>query len=730
MTTFHKDFGSSIGPFGIPMRSNFARLVEATMKRQPRELRNLCRTNILIDGKSQTVDGYLRMGITPKDIDTADGPDGHTDISAITTDALDRQMEVVIADGLNFDQFKANPIVTFCHDYYSPPIGKCLWVKKSQFDGGMTGWKAQTRYSPRPATHPESAEWFPDTVWHFVQIGDMPGKSIGFIPMTYRNPTAKELEEHPDWEDASTLIDGGMVLEYCACPVPANGTALVESVAKAKSQGFPIGKMFEDALGLVLPDYRKRTVVQVNPTPTPKAKEMNKSELPDETMDCLKSMSDMHNARVGDDDGRKSTGMMLGKVFERALVRHAMHGPKEVMPDHAGLSRVRAMCRTLKNGKPRFGAYTQDNDLLPDEHPRKKAAGAAEGTNAGGGYATPTDDDPDPDHDGDDDRYAATDTDHDYKFLACPKCMKTVTVSQDRHDLGGYHGDVYDCAKCKTAYYRGSDGKAALMPPGNDVQGDGASGEPIGAKSAATDAAGIPDVNPIAYNNAKKAIKLGMTTKDEMDDPEEMTEAECLGKMADGTFVHPIMSGEKMSHKALDAAHDKAKEMGHVAVMGAAKDLKSMAAKQDGADSAMPEVNGPGVSHAKAAAKSGDITDVAWDAPNGGDRKADDCLGKRPGATPAAMWMYPVFTGGKLNRNAVKAAEGRATTEGHAAIAKEARAIMAMIQAHDEKIAKGFVTPEAIEAAAVKELLASAPDIAKEVAGTLADLALGMQGKL
>src|ERR1041384_6617430 len=44
-------------------------------------------------------------------------PGERADVSWITTEAIDRQKEVVLVDGFNDEQFKANPIVTINHDY-------------------------------------------------------------------------------------------------------------------------------------------------------------------------------------------------------------------------------------------------------------------------------------------------------------------------------------------------------------------------------------------------------------------------------------------------------------------------------------------------------------------------------------------------------------------------------------------------------------------------------------
>lgn len=248
-------FGDSIGPLGFPMHSAISRVVESAMKSQPAELRSHFRTSVSgTDGKSQVVDGYCRRMVNIKGNDFVDAE--HADVSIVTSESIDRDNEVVMSSGLDWKQFNSNPVVPFAHDYTTFPVGRCLWVAQTQLSNGTAAWKAKTRYTPRPPAdlHPAEAPWLPDTVWHFVRVGDLRGKSIGFIPMSMRNPTAVELERNPALADTWGMIDSAIILEYSPCAVPANGTALVESVAKAKSAGFDVAPDFCRVLSIVVPD--------------------------------------------------------------------------------------------------------------------------------------------------------------------------------------------------------------------------------------------------------------------------------------------------------------------------------------------------------------------------------------------------------------------------------------------------------------------------------------------
>jgi hypothetical protein len=246
---------TATGPFGFPMPDKLAKAAEEALKRVPKDVRDRFKTTVTqADGKKQTVDGYARRTVETKAMDFVDGE--HADVSVITSDSVDRDREVVVARGLDFSQFQKNPVVTFAHSYYCLPVGKCLWVKMEQLAGGGECWKAKTKYTARPGADllPEGSEWFPDIVWHYIREGELRGKSIGFIPMEYHDPTPDEVRANPNWADAKWGIIGeAMVLEYAVAPVQANPDALVESVAKMKAKGFS-SKTLTDALGLVIPE--------------------------------------------------------------------------------------------------------------------------------------------------------------------------------------------------------------------------------------------------------------------------------------------------------------------------------------------------------------------------------------------------------------------------------------------------------------------------------------------
>lgn len=193
------------GPLGLRLPEKTARYVEDLLKKLPKECRTLKRKTALAASSEFS-------------------PGEKADVSWITTDAVDKDREVVLPGGIDLDQYRANPIVLWNHDSASP-IGKCLWIKEVG-----NGIKAKTQYASRPNDH--EGEWLPDSIFALVQQGILKGRSIGFIPVEMSPPTQEHLKSRPDWKGANALITKAVLFEYSVVSVPCNGSALVEAVAK------------------------------------------------------------------------------------------------------------------------------------------------------------------------------------------------------------------------------------------------------------------------------------------------------------------------------------------------------------------------------------------------------------------------------------------------------------------------------------------------------------------
>jgi hypothetical protein len=234
MTPFLKPYGTTEGPLGFPMTDRAARAVDALLRALPRTREYEYRKAV--------------SGRPPTELN----PGERSDVSWISTEAVDRTGEVVVARGMNDAQFQANPLVTLGHAYHLPPVGRSLWRRRVK-DGDTVGIKAKTTYPARPEAWPADDPWPPDRVFALVQAGMLQGKSIDFLPVKVHVPDDKEARKN-GWQNVSLVIDEWLLLEYACVFLPANQEALVEAVSKG---GMDLPADFLQALGLDAALFRR-----------------------------------------------------------------------------------------------------------------------------------------------------------------------------------------------------------------------------------------------------------------------------------------------------------------------------------------------------------------------------------------------------------------------------------------------------------------------------------------
>jgi hypothetical protein len=227
MITLHPKYikkGYSLSALDFPATSEVCHQLEADLKEAEKE------------GFQ-----YTRSFITKATNELVKGE--RADISVITDNTLDRDGEVILAKGLNTDQFKKNPVVAFAHKYDELPVGRCEWLKH---DGDAI--KAKTVYASRPDNM--EGPFFPDSVWALISQDMLPAKSIGFMPLEGRAPNQKEIDERPELESAKRIITRGNLYEYSVCAVGCNPSAVAEAVAK----GLDIPDHIKALLGINEPE--------------------------------------------------------------------------------------------------------------------------------------------------------------------------------------------------------------------------------------------------------------------------------------------------------------------------------------------------------------------------------------------------------------------------------------------------------------------------------------------
>ena len=152
------------------------------------------------------------LDIVTKEVDD----DDRTITSVITTDKVDRDAEVVVTQGLSFDDFNKNPVVLFMHNQMQL-VGKALWVKASKGEV-----RAKTQFAQTPLA---------EEVFQLIKQGILKGVSIGmdYATMQRRDLTEQDVKGRPDWAGARAVIEKATVLEFSFVSIPANPDALVQA---------------------------------------------------------------------------------------------------------------------------------------------------------------------------------------------------------------------------------------------------------------------------------------------------------------------------------------------------------------------------------------------------------------------------------------------------------------------------------------------------------------------
>jgi hypothetical protein len=210
---FLKQYYDTEGPFGLPMRDQQARQLEALLRQLPREKFFEPHKALIEKAPSELLWGE------------------RSDISWISEESIDRQGDIVLAAGMDDSHFRLNPLVTMNHAYWLPPVGTSLWRQQAA-DGPLRGIKAKTHYHPRPEAWPADADWPADTAFTLVQAGLLRGKSVGFLPVKIRRPGQEEIAQNPELSRVRFIIEKWILLEYSCVYLPAQQHAVVESVSK------------------------------------------------------------------------------------------------------------------------------------------------------------------------------------------------------------------------------------------------------------------------------------------------------------------------------------------------------------------------------------------------------------------------------------------------------------------------------------------------------------------
>ena len=180
-----------------------------------------------------------------------------------STETMDRDGEIIKADGWDLKNYKNNPVVLFGHDYGSLPVAKCV---KAWVEGGKLKFQDQ---------FPTADEYeYADTVYKLCKGGYLNTVSVGFIP----------LKSEPGKGECRKTFTHQELLEHSIVPVPSNPDALRNAV-----------------------DAKLITVKELNAITKPKA---TQAEIKDQ-IDYLEALIE----EAGLSDETKESGQKLIKRF-------------------------------------------------------------------------------------------------------------------------------------------------------------------------------------------------------------------------------------------------------------------------------------------------------------------------------------------------------------------------------------------------------------------------------
>ncbi len=142
--------------------------------------------------------------------------DDRTEVSIITTDCVDRDLEVVVSKGLHF----ADHIPVLVNHDPNKAVGRNLWIRAS--NGTI---RAKTQYANTP---------YAQETFQLVKDGVLIGKSIGMDQLTIKRRRIVPADYHKrmDWKTAQTIIEEAEVYEYSVATVPCNPDAVLQAYEK------------------------------------------------------------------------------------------------------------------------------------------------------------------------------------------------------------------------------------------------------------------------------------------------------------------------------------------------------------------------------------------------------------------------------------------------------------------------------------------------------------------
>ena len=188
-----------------------------------------------ITANPSELEGFLRKDYSGKGNVSLDVKEGSREfIAKITTVIRGRDNEIVDPRGIDFRQFKKNPVILWAHDHIEPAIGRAVWIKRWTENAEVLGHIARGKIAEGVTKAEE--------VLKLMQQGVLNTVSIGFISLEGHVPTDDEIKDGANevtgtkmkLKGVRWIHDKIVMLEFSIVNVPANPEATIEAVSKGE----------------------------------------------------------------------------------------------------------------------------------------------------------------------------------------------------------------------------------------------------------------------------------------------------------------------------------------------------------------------------------------------------------------------------------------------------------------------------------------------------------------
>lgn len=153
-----------------------------------------------------------------------------------STEARDRQGDIIVQQGWRTSDFMKNPVILWAHNYYETPIGKAVEISITP-----DALSAKIQFVP------EEVDPFAGKVAKLVAGGYLRTVSVGFMVYKSEPLNADDLKQRPDMKYGQRLY--GDLLEISIVPVPANPEALNENgYSEVVARGIGMVKSEKDGM--------------------------------------------------------------------------------------------------------------------------------------------------------------------------------------------------------------------------------------------------------------------------------------------------------------------------------------------------------------------------------------------------------------------------------------------------------------------------------------------------